>query len=834
MIRFEGSSPSVVFENLGTINVFYGGVGFGNIGIYAYQSSGLFHNRGTFTVTSTSLNNLGMVGFQNTDASPVSIINDGIWSVTSPDFWAWGALHWGNGISITNNNLWTVTGDELAFGILTTNRASVTNNGTMIVTAVNGSAAGLRIERLDDLVVINTGEITVNGPGSTYGMLLYGQQVPTPSPNVINSGTITADFAIFSFIPGIASEINKTEFVLNTGTLNGIVDLGLGHDRIDNEGVINGDVFMYHGDDLVDTTLGSINGAVFLEDGNDEFRGSTAADIVIGGAGDDVLSGASGDDFLEGGDGEDTLNGGEGFDAASYEFASGGVVVSLILQGAPQHTGSDGIDTLVSIEDVIGSAFADALTGDANANYLFGLASDDALDGQGGDDFLSGDEGADTLIGGAGNDLLDGGDHNDSLSGGDDADALYGRAGDDTLDGGDGSDTLYGGDGDDVYYVRGASDVVVELSGAGIDTLISTATRTLGDFQENLTLIGATPISGFGNILANTIIGNDAANTLNGAAGADTLSGNSGQDTLNGGHGADTLDGGADNDLLDGGVDADMLNGGDGDDELYGRSSADVLNGDAGNDEIYGGDGADTASGGDGDDLIDGLNHDDALSGGEGADTLYGRQNNDTLNGDAGNDTLYGGDGADTLNGGTDNDLLDGGNGDDALSGGDGADTLYGRQNNDTLAGDGGNDMLYGGDGDDFLAGGDGDDVLEGGNGIDRLNGGLGADSLWGGAGADTFVFDSALGGGNVDNVLYFNVAQDFIELSASIFGTLSGDFFVIGSAATSADHRIIYDATTSALYFDADGDGTGAAVQFATLTVGLLGLSEGNFLGGP
>lgn len=486
------------------------------------------------------------------------------------------------------------------------------------------------------------------------------------------------------------------------------------------------------------------------------------------------------------------------------------------------------------ISNFIGSAFADVLTGNGASNALTGAAGADVLDGAEGDDLLSGGDDADMLFGSAGNDLLDGGNHDDQLFGGDNADLLFGRAGNDTLDGGAGANTLEGGAGDDVYYVRGASDVVVELSGAGIDTLISTATRTLGDFQENLTLIGAAEINGFGNILANTIIGNDAVNIINGAAGADVLSGNGGQDTLNGGNGADSLDGGADDDLLDGGNDADMLNGGDGDDTLYGRTANDVLSGDAGNDTIYGGDGGDTASGGDGDDLIDGLNNDDVLSGGDGADQLYGRQNNDTLNGDAGNDTLYGGDGADTLSGGGDNDLLDGGNGDDALAGGDGADTLYGRQNNDTLAGDAGNDTLYGGDGDDNLSGGDGADVLEGGNGIDRLNGGLGADSLWGGTGADTYVFDSALGAGNVDTVLYFNVAQDFIELSVSIFGSLSGDFLVIGSAAASADHRIVYDATTGALYFDADGDGAGAAVQFATLATGLFGLSESNFLGGP
>lgn len=93
------------------------------------------------------------------------------------------------------------------------------------------------------------------------------------------------------------------------------------------------------------------------------------------------------------------------------------------------------------------------------------------------------------------------------------------------------------------------------------------------------------------------------------------------------------------------------------------------------------------------------------------------------------------------------------------------------------------NDTLYGGD--DDVRGGDGADALEGGNGIDRLSGGAGADLLWGGPGADTYVFDSALGSGNVDAVLYFNVHEDLIELSAAIFGALSGDWFNVGAASS-------------------------------------------------
>ena len=61
--------------------------------------------------------------------------------------------------------------------------------------------------------------------------------------------------------------------------------------------------------------------------------------------------------------------------------------------------------------------------------------------------------------------------------------------------------------------------------------------------------------------------------------------------------------------------------------------------------------------------------------------------------------------------------------------------------------------------------------------------------------------------------------------------GALNASAFVDRHAPRSdADDRIIYDSTTGKLFYDADGNGAGAAVQFATLSTGLA-LTASDFM---
>jgi Ca2+-binding RTX toxin-like protein len=108
-------------------------------------------------------------------------------------------------------------------------------------------------------------------------------------------------------------------------------------------------------------------------------------------------------------------------------------------------------DTLINIEDLIGSGFSDILYGDNGANVLTGLNGNDVLIGIGGADELVGGDGADTLIGGNGRDRLVGGSQRDILEGDGAKDKLFGDAGKDTLRGGAGNDQLTGGKGHDAF-----------------------------------------------------------------------------------------------------------------------------------------------------------------------------------------------------------------------------------------------------------------------------------------------------------------------------------------------------------------------------------------------
>lgn len=156
------------------------------------------------------------------------------------------------------------------------------------------------------------------------------------------------------------------------------------------------------------TTTPSTSGVTLAGDaGSNTLTGTAYADRLDGKAGADKLFGLEGDDLLTGGAGADALDGGAGVDAASYASATSGVTADLANASAGR--GDAYGDTFVSIENLIGTSYADTLRGDARANEIWGGAGGDKLYGQAGADTLRGEAGVDYLYGGAGADALYGG-----------------------------------------------------------------------------------------------------------------------------------------------------------------------------------------------------------------------------------------------------------------------------------------------------------------------------------------------------------------------------------------------------------------------------------------
>jgi len=165
--------------------------------------------------------------------------------------------------------------------------------------------------------------------------------------------------------------------------------------------------------------------------------------------------------------------------------------------------------------------------------------------------------------------------------------------------------------------------------------------------------------------------------------------------------------------------------------------------------------------------------------------------------------------------------------------------------NTPTVLGTAGADTIKAGLGNDSIRSGAGNDTLSGGAGNDTLVGGAGNDLLTGGDGADRFVFDTILGDSNIDTIKDFVTQADKIVLSANIFSAFKGSSagsaitagnLVFGAGTTAVakdkDDYLIYDTTSDLLYYDADGNGSGAPVAFVRIELaGTVAPAFGDFL---
>jgi Ca2+-binding RTX toxin-like protein len=375
------------------------------------------------------------------------------------------------------------------------------------------------------------------------------------------------------------------------------------------------------GQDII-TNFENLTGSAY----GDSLTGNNAANIIDGDLGDDLLVASLGGDTLKGGVGTDTV---------SFEFTG---AVNVTINSSAVHDGFT--DTLIGIENIIGSSSNDTITGDAGDNTIDGGLGNDGISGGAGNDTVtyanagaagvtvnlstgtaSGAYGIDTIntveniIGSIGNDILTGSNTINNV--------IEGGAGDDVINGGTSAS-------DTASYNTALSGVAVSLATAAQQNTIGAGLDTLSNFEN---LLG----SAYNDILT----GNTVANTLDGGAGDDVLIGGAGGDILIGGAGIDTVSYAGSTAVTVNltssvyrGVNQGAVSSGKGG---AGHASGDTYSGienvigSDGNDALMGTTGNNEITGGLGDDLIWADNGNDVIYANQGHDTAYGENNNDTF-----------------------------------------------------------------------------------------------------------------------------------------------------------------------------------------------------------
>ncbi len=237
----------------------------------------------------------------------------------------------------------------------------------------------------------------------------------------------------------------------------------------------------------------------FEEKPPSDIIGDQYKNTLIGTDGDDKIYGLAGNDTLIGGGGADLLDGGEDYDYVSYRDEKQGIIVNL--NDNSKNAGAAKGDVLVSIENVRGTEYGDAIYGSSTGDTayysgrLYGYGGNDRLYGGSGTDRFFGGSGSDRiygysgndyLYGDSGNDYLDAGYGNDYISGSRGNDRLYGSAGNDYLYGGTGYDYLSGGSGND--YLHGSSGSDYLYGGSGADDYVyylSHDKNTINDYATD-------------------------------------------------------------------------------------------------------------------------------------------------------------------------------------------------------------------------------------------------------------------------------------------------------------------------------------------------------------
>ena len=326
--------------------------------------------------------------------------------------------HFGTNYTWSNNYLGFLNvfgGNGPGTYVSTLNLAST---GWFIQTLAFGSQGSLNasIRDLDansagtiDFLKTSTGDLTINLINSEIFVIQkFGSGNARITLGAADTSLVTLDIGNDTIIGGSgkidhlnAGGGNNT-IITGAGRVNSIIT-GDGIDRLTIGSGKAGSIETNGGNDVINTVNGR-GDFIGTGDGNDTVTlGFSAARMVVTGDGNDTISlSAMNPNYgvvIHGDAGTDTIN--------VSRFTSG-VTLSLDQSGAWQDFGLVGVGylSMIMVENAVGTAKNDNISGSADANKLIGGLGNDTLLGLDGADILIGGKGNDSLTGGAGADTF--------------------------------------------------------------------------------------------------------------------------------------------------------------------------------------------------------------------------------------------------------------------------------------------------------------------------------------------------------------------------------------------------------------------------------------------
>jgi hypothetical protein len=340
---------------------------------------------------------------------------------------------------IARNTTVTLTNNDIDGG---GPHSGIAQNGIQLSSGSTGSVTGNHIEGLG-----------YTGNNSVVGLFVFDSHgTVTVSGNTFDGTTANDIFAYVSSSSGVTvsgNTINNSDQgVIDTGTIT-------------------------TPNDIANNTYNHVDNPYSF----DPDTASTTPYNIHGTPGDDYLHGGAGNDHIDGAGGSDTVDMSAAGAGGAFVNLTSGIAVS----------GATGIDTLVSIENIIGSAGNDQLIGDGSANTFFASGGSDTIDGRGGSDTFDASSATGSVVidldsgfvGGAVTATLTsienavGGSGADFIAGGTGPNALSGNGGNDTFLNLHDGDVVHGGPGLDTAVFSGSSATASLVPGPNGTTIVT-------------------------------------------------------------------------------------------------------------------------------------------------------------------------------------------------------------------------------------------------------------------------------------------------------------------------------------------------------------------------